>query len=314
MHVSSKSLLQSCLIAAALLCMPSAAAAERPCVAKAKTIKGPATTGCAKAMNAETARGVGMGTGGRATAMSTSALAYNPAALSIGRLYHVEGNVDYIYGDTTALGASVVDSSTSSVGAGVSFRGFLSGDNGLKGYDGKLGLAFGFSDQISLGLGGRLLELYTEVPSADMMGTDEVELAKGFTMDASFRLMPTKGLHLAVLSYNFIDLESQYVPVMAGGSVGLEFAPGMMANVDVLTDVSTYEDPQILTGGGIEVMIANKAPVRAGYSFDAARELHTASIGLGYTDRRVGVDFAVAREVSGGDDMRISAGLRYYVH
>lgn len=317
MHVSSRSLLQSCLIAVGLFCMPNGAAAEKPCVAKAKVVKGPDMDGCAKAMNAETARGVGMGTGGRATAMSTSALAYNPAALAMGRLYHVEGNVDYIYGDTTALGASIVDSSTSSIGAGVSFRGFLSGDKGLKGYDGKVALAFGFTEQISLGLGGRLIDLYTEREVTDETGTvttEEHELGKGFTMDASFRIMPTPGLHVAILSYNFIDRESQYLPVMAGGSVGAEFGGGMLATVDVLTDVSSYDDPQVIAGGGVEFMIANKAPLRGGYAFDGARKLHTLSLGLGYTDKRVGIDIGVSREVSGGKDLRINAGMRYYVH
>src|ERR1700746_268807 len=45
---------------------------------------------CPRAMNAETARGLALGTGSRASALSTSALAYNPAALVLGHIYHVE--------------------------------------------------------------------------------------------------------------------------------------------------------------------------------------------------------------------------------
>lgn len=320
MHASWKLFLQSCLIVACAWNVPTAAMAEPPCVVKAKNVVGPdETDGCAKAMNMESARGVSMGTGARATSMSTSALMYNPAALSLGRLYHVEGNIDYIHGDTTALGATVVDSSTSSVGAGIGARGFLSGKDGLKGWDGKLGLGFGFNQQISLGISGRYIDLYTERDEIDPdmpndPGTIKHELAKGFTMDASFRITPTQGVHLSILTYNFIDLESQYVPVMMGGSIGVELGGGLIVNVDVLSDVSTYEEPQMIAGGGIEMMVSRQVPLRGGYAFDAARELHTGSLGLGYSDRQVGFDFGVAKDFGRSRDLRITVAMRYYVH
>ena len=66
---------------------------------------------CPRAMAAETPRGLALGTGLRAAAITTSALAYSPAAVSLGKLYHIEGNVDYMVdAKTAALGAAVVDS------------------------------------------------------------------------------------------------------------------------------------------------------------------------------------------------------------
>src|SRR6476620_4800205 len=65
---------------------------------------------CPRAMAAETPRGIALGTGMRAAALSASALAYSPAALAFGHLYHIEGNVDYLGGyDTVALGGAVTD-------------------------------------------------------------------------------------------------------------------------------------------------------------------------------------------------------------
>jgi len=64
-----------------------------------------------RAETAETARGMAMGTGSRASAMSSSAVAYNAAALPFGRLYHLEGIVGYTAGEgrwTLEAGALVL--------------------------------------------------------------------------------------------------------------------------------------------------------------------------------------------------------------
>ncbi|MET0385217.1 MAG: hypothetical protein ABW321_04625, partial [Polyangiales bacterium] len=85
--------------------------------------------------------------------MSSSALAYNPAALVVGRLYHVEGSVDYMPDlHTVALGGAVVDSSTGRMSAGLALRGFVGGEGSLGGIDGRIALAFPLSDAISLGV------------------------------------------------------------------------------------------------------------------------------------------------------------------
>jgi hypothetical protein len=134
-HVISSAL----LTAACLITLSNhARAADPPCKTTART--------CPVPLHSDTARGIALGTGVRASAASTSALAYNPAALVLGRLYHIEGVVDYSSAwSGAALGAAVVDSATSRVGAGIAFRGFLSGDVGVSGIDGRAGLAFPFS-------------------------------------------------------------------------------------------------------------------------------------------------------------------------
>ena len=47
----------------------------------------------------ETARGVGMGLGARATAQGTSALAYNAANIGMAQLYHIETMASFVPGD-----------------------------------------------------------------------------------------------------------------------------------------------------------------------------------------------------------------------
>src|SRR5262249_32977134 len=114
-HVARQHVAALCALALLLLTAAGAHASPPPCPALGEK--------CPVPMNDETARGLALGTGSRASALSTSALAYNPAALALGRLYHVEGSVDYIpQVHAVALGGAVVDSVTSKLGAGVGLR------------------------------------------------------------------------------------------------------------------------------------------------------------------------------------------------
>src|SRR5262245_26555589 len=75
-----------------------AAAALAPARAAAQPCGDPDDGFCTNdpPVSAETARGIALGTGLRASSVSTSALAYSPAALSLGNLYHIEANIDYM--------------------------------------------------------------------------------------------------------------------------------------------------------------------------------------------------------------------------
>jgi hypothetical protein len=267
---------------------------------------------------AETARGIALGTGVRASSVSTSALAYSPAALSLGNLYHIEANLDYMTAfETVALGAAAVDSSTSKIGAGIGLRGFLSGDDGyttdygydLDGLDGRLGVGFALSDAFAIGVLGRYIDVSTETEDRD----DE-ELVQGFTMDASVRVMPVEGLQIDIAALNFIDRDSPYVPVMITGALAIAAAEALSLGVDVLTDVSSFDNPQVTVGGGIEYLGGKSVPIRAGYSFDIARELHALGVGIGYTDQRIGLDLGVQQQLNQSNETRILGAVRYYVH
>jgi hypothetical protein len=271
---------------------------------------------CPKAVAAETARGIGLGTGARASAISTSALAYSPGALSLGNLYHIEGSVDYMSElKTVALGAAVVDSSTSKLGAGVGMRGFLAGDNGLNGLDGRLGIALSLSEAFSIGVGGRYIDLTSNVSDGD--DTIEVELAQGFTMDASIRIIPTPGVQLDVAALNFIDRSSPYVPTTLSGGLALAIGDALSAGADVIADMTSFEKPGITLGLGGEYLGGNTIPVRAGYSIDLARKIHAIGGGIGYTDQQIGLDIGVRQELerpgSAKPETRVMGAVRYYV-
>lgn len=268
---------------------------------------------CPEPVSVESARGLGLGTGLRATSVSTSALAYSPAALALGNLYHIEGNIDYIgVGDAVALGGAVVDSSTSKLGAGIGLRGFLSGDGGYDGLDGRLGLGFAISEAFALGLAGRYISLSTEETIGDE--TESRTLVQGFTLDASLRVMPAQGLQIDLAVLNFVDLEDAEAPVTLAGGLAFAVAESFSLGGDVLVDLSSFDDPALTLGAGLELLLGNSVPLRAGYRGDLARETHAVTAGLGYIDTQVGFDIGLRQNVAGDNETRVMAAVRYFVN
>ena len=256
-------------------------------------------------------RGLAMGTGSRASSVSTSALAYNPAGLPIGRLYHLEGFAGYVPdAERWEVGGSIVDSMTNKLAAGLSFRGLLgNGEEGYSGMDGRVAVGLPFSEAFSLGIAGRYLSLTRDgqIPEGE-----SDELAQGITLDASILVQPTQGLRLVAFGYNLIDLESPYAPLTLGG--GAAFSAEMFTlGADVLVDLSTYESAEWTLGGGAEYLAGGQVPVRAGYAYDHGRRVHTVTGGLGYVDQKVGVDLSLAQDVRGAGETRLLATIRYFV-
>lgn len=299
-----------------LLAFVSRASADPECTDLAiETSSGVDRSLCPEPLTFESARGIGLGTGMRAAAVSTSALAYSPGALAVGNLYHVEGNIDYLgYADTVALGAGVVDSSTSQLGAGIGIRGFLSGDGGYDGLDGHLGLALAISDAFSIGLAGRYLNVSREGDPDGDGELDDVDVAEGLTLDASIRVMPTEGLQIDFAALNFVNLEEAEVPLTLAAGLAFAVADMLSLGGDFLVDLSTYDEAAFIAGGGFEFLAAGSVPLRVGYRADLARERHAITAGVGYTDQQVGFDLGLRQNVAGDTETRVMASMRYYVH
>jgi hypothetical protein len=266
------------------------------------------------AADLDTTRGLALGTGIRASAMSTSALAYDPAAMALARVYHIESSTTFVptYG-RWIFGGAIVDSNTSRLAAGLSFRGILGdGNNGWSGLDGRLGLGFPIIDELAIGISGRYLSLSREGQAPAGVDPDE-PLAQGFTMDGSIVVAPMEGLRIAALANNFIDLGSDIVPVTFGGSASLTLFKQLTLGGDVLVDISTYESPSILAGGGVEFLAANIVPLRVGYRYDDGRGSHFVTGGVGYVDAKFGIDLSLRQEVDGDQSTELQLALRYFV-
>ncbi len=261
----------------------------------------------------ETARGLGMGMGTRASVIGTSALAYNAANLPLARLYHIEATALTVPGEGAwSVGGAITDSVTSWLAAGVGFRGvFGEGSRDHSGWDGRIALGFPLADVISLGVSGRYVRLNA---AQDEMGRNLSDEVDGFTVDASARLTPLPGLHIAALAYNLVDRDSALAPRMVGGGASYSFAEAFTVGGDALVDLSTFDQAEVIFGLGGEYLVAGQFPIRAGYRRDNGRELNQVTASIGYVDQRLGLDIALRQDVgSGPNETELLFGFRYHV-
>jgi opacity protein-like surface antigen len=266
----------------------------------------------------ETTRAMAMGLGARASAASTAALSTNPANLALGRLYHIETVVGYNPQVTNfTFGASILDSFSSPVAMAMQYRYILgNGQNGLSGMDGRVGLAYAFSEAFSIGVAGRYTSFAREGQQEGDMRGPHVE---GVNVDASIRVTPFPGLHIAAIGQNFIDYGSPYVARLVGGSISYTFENVLTLAVDGFADLSTFRDaannirPEMLLGGAAEVF-TGEVPIRAGYFYDSGRGIHYVTAGVGYVRPEFAVDFAWRQQIVGDDDTWLTLSFRYFVH
>jgi opacity protein-like surface antigen len=276
----------------------------------------------------ESVRSLGLGTGARASAVSTQAQAENPANLSAGGLYHVEAFMGYQpQMKRIGAGAAVVDSMTSRLAAGLSARG-LFGDNDSgenAGWEGRLGLGFPFGDVLSIGIAGRYSNYTVSDPKAipetpRLAGSttpiDQTFRLKAFTLDAALTLRPIEGFSISALGYNLIDTESPLAPLMVGGSAALTLDAALTLGGDVLVDLNTHEsfdDVKLIAGGGIEYLASGVIPLRVGYQYDQGRKQNSITGGIGFVDGAFGAQMGLRQSISGYKESTIMGVLQYFV-
>jgi len=299
--------------AGALLGVTGEAAAQAA-VASAPLTEATRTTPMVPA-TLETARGLAMGLGARASASSVSGVAYNAAGMSINRAYHISSIVTYRpQASRFSTGGAVVDSHSGPVNMGASFR-YIHGNgvNGYGGYDGRVALGVPIGDHFAVGATGRYMSFLRQGQHGSK------PYAQRFTFDASVRVSPVQGLHIAALGYNLLKVNSSLVPMQVGGSISYTIDGALTLAFDGLADLSTWHNddgsihPVALFGGAVEYFTGS-VPIRAGYFYDTGRNIHYVSAGLGWMNRDVGVDIAWRQQITGPMNTWLLASIRYFVH
>lgn len=276
----------------------------------------------------ESVRSVGLGTGARASAVSTQAQAENPANLSAGGLYHVEGFMGYEpQMKRIGAGAAVVDSMTSRLAAGLSARGLFgdndSGDN--SGWEGRLAFGFPFGEMFSIGLAGRYSDLTVSDPKAvpekpHVAGSttpiDQTFRLKAFTLDAALTLRPVEGFAISALAYNLIETDSPLAPMTVGGSAAFTMGTALTIGGDVLVDLNTHEtfdDTKLTWGGGLEYLASGVLPLRVGYQYDQGRKQNAITGGIGFVEGAFGAQMGLRQTLSGYKESTIMGVIQYFV-
>ena len=291
-------------------------------------------------------RPMGMGEAQRATATGASGPLMNPAGMSLVRQYVIEG----MYGikvETVGHHAnlSVVDSITARVAAGL-FYSFIyetpklgfnwaGGTIGSEqitrtGHAAGLSLSLPIGDHFILGATAKYLHIDTTAPLP--MGTvpDHLTLdsVNGVTFDIGMIVRLGEKFNVALVGYNLWDHGSRESPLSLG--IGLAYVPlpSLSINFDTVVNFTGYQHYRVdmmtgkisldqkttaRLGPGLEWVVANKVPLRAGVVYDSGLPATYLTVGLGYLSTAFGVDLSYRAKVQGGIENFLLLGLRIFI-
>jgi len=270
----------------------------------------------------ETPRTTGTGGAIRALSSSVHALFVNPSGLTSARVYHLGAFANIMpEARRQSYGAAAVDSLISSArvagGVGATYN-FQDADGVDRRWtDLRVALAYPIAEQFHLGLGGRYLWLSENGDgplgaSAASSGLPDARIVSGFGLDAGATLRLGKMLSIGVVGNNLNNPDTGFQPTSFGGGVGL-LVGDYSAEVDIITDLTTWERTTIRPMAGLEGLFADHFSARLGYRFDQGAESHAVSAGAGYIDKAFDVDIALRRVVSGDVATTLVFGFTYHL-
>ena len=291
-------------------------------------------------------RAMGMGEAQRATATGASGPLLHPAGMSLVRQYVIEG----MYGiKIESVGhhanLSVVDSITARVAAGL-FYSFIYETPRLgfnwaggkidseqitrTGHAAGLSLSLPLGDHFILGATAKYLHIDTTAPLPMNTVPDHLTLdsVNGVTFDVGMIFKLGDRFNIGVIGYNLWDHGSRESPLSLG--IGLAYipVPSLSINFDTVINFTGYQDYKVdmmtgkvslnqkttaRLGPGIEWVISNKVPLRAGVVYDSGLYSTYLTAGIGYLSTAFGIDLSYRGKVSGGLENFLMLGLRIFI-
>jgi hypothetical protein len=262
-------------------------------------------------------RALGMGGAGRADARGDEGLLINPAGMSLGRAYTVEGGYQHISPDLGTLAhASVVDSTSSFNLAGGLFYTYrsapLPGGGHSIGHEPGLALSFPFGEVVLVGISGKYV--HVSGGAAELDGRDS---HSGVTADIGVIVKAGSMLTIGVAGYNLHDLSTVQAPVGLGYGVAVSPTADLTIAVDGVHDFTTTDPSRGVTttvGGGAEYIFQHRAAFRAGGGRDGLLGHGYVSAGLVGLSDLGAVDLGFRQDVSGDQKLTfLAVGLRLFV-
>jgi hypothetical protein len=289
------------LLAAVVSCAASvASAADLPAPGGVPDVVGPR----ALALSA----GIGLASG-------NDGLILNPAAIAVRKRYSLEtgGFVDRRGDQTVAelVGASVVDSLTGPVAAGMSFQRAF--DGGFQGNLVHLALAGPIADGLYLGATAKWLSLNEVQPLAG--GVSRTNAVSAATADAGLFWQVGEYLSLGAAGYNLVPISNSRVAPRGYGA-GLTIGSDRVAQVtaDWRADLDRADKTTNRYGVGAEVLLGDLVPLRAGWARDETIGASWWSIGAGLVTRGgVAIDVGYRQDLDAASARTIAAALKLYM-
>jgi hypothetical protein len=278
------------LVAAGAVGAEAALAAEPPAPAGIPDLVGP------RALALSSGMGI---------AASNEGMYLNPAAAGARKRYSIEALllVDRRSSDTTAqfLGGSVVDSLSGPVAGGVSYLRSQRGE--YQGNFWHVMLAGPIAKDLHLGIAGKYFSV---------KGPKNTSAA---TADASLFWQPVDGLSIGAAGYNLVPIANEAVaPRGAGAGVGIGSDRSFQVTADWRADFDRAGKTTNRYGAGLEVLLGNLVPLRAGWSRDETLDTKWWSIGAGLvTQTGVALDIAYRQSLDDASARTIAATFKVFL-
>lgn len=274
----------------------------------------------AKAFDIETTRTLALAGASRSHCPSNAALYLNPAGLSLGRVYHVETLYEYVpTSNGHVVGASVVDSVTSTLAMGLSFNYVTWDPDGQdrSEYDVRLSAAYYLANTFAIGLTLKYLFADQEGQGPlgpSVMASNGEDLLNTVTLDVGAIITIRNMFNIGVVGYNLTNTESSAAPISLGTALSLQIRSFVVV-ADVLLDFATRQDLSVRVMGGAEYFLANHYPIRLGYRYDDGRSSHAISAGFGYVSTSWAIEISLRQDVAAEDlETVLGLTLRYFAN
>lgn len=257
----------------------------------------------------------------RAVSTGNDAIYFNPAGMVFNKTYDVD--LEYFYQGNLDphhwAGASLVDSVTAALAAGLDIHAGFKTENKPLNYDilGNLALAYPLADIFSMGLTLRYAFVSDPVPE---------QSKHHFTGDVGLMLRLPLGISLAVVGYNLIPTQMIELPLSVGfggafhwGSSGqvitnpaTAYTGFTLAADFLMRDLTKIKAMELQFATGAEYYIADLVPIRLGYTFEITQNKHYISGGLGLLLQVIEVDFTFQQNLFESNDQTYGAALRFF--
>jgi hypothetical protein len=280
-------------------------------------------------------RALSMGEAYRAVATGNDAIYMNPAGLVLVPRYSPE--VHYLFNlvdEAQEFDGSIVDSKTSAFAAGLAytFQGREFTRRTVLEHAATLAVAYAIFPRVfQVGLGLK----YVNVTDA-IVGN----YLNALTADLGLLATLPGGVNLAAVGYNLIPFGSSHVPVSAAFAASWDLGPlsalafggvpavGMIPNAagtavpgdmstlrgplsgltiasDVYIDFFTLRGPMTRASAGVEYLLLDFVPLRAGYMYEQTIDEHSVSVGAGFIVPYFGLDVGYRESIARGQKLEI---------
>lgn len=242
-------------------------------------------------------RPMGMGQAFRGHGAGNGALYANPAGMSLISTYSVEAAYLNLEGQSVAS-ASVVDTKTSMVGAGLAYS-YVPVNEGPDDHGLRVGLSTSLVPQtLTVGILGKY----------DWLGATD---ASGFSLDAGVLLALARTIGFGMVAHNLMPAAELGQERSYG--FGLAYTGLLTLAFDLVLDPARAGTDMLSYHGGLELLLQNAFPLRLGYEAVPFTSAHYLTMGIGAFSEQAGIQVGFRQRLDDGDEQSLSISFNFFL-